>query len=83
MTHSKIAAPHTPHRNITLIVLAIAIASGLSAVAAAQTPPPAIAPAVAPSTLPFNGIAHIAIRVKDIAASVAFYNKLGFQQASP
>ena len=29
----------------------------------------------------FNGIAHIAIRVQDIAASVAFYNKLGFQQA--
>jgi catechol 2,3-dioxygenase-like lactoylglutathione lyase family enzyme len=28
-----------------------------------------------------NGIAHIAIRVKDIAASVAFYHKLGFDQA--
>ena len=28
-----------------------------------------------------NGIAHIAIRVKNIAASVAFYNKLGFHQA--
>jgi catechol 2,3-dioxygenase-like lactoylglutathione lyase family enzyme len=84
MTHSKIAAPHTPLRNIALIALAIAIASGLSAAAAAQTPappPPATPPAVAPSTLPFNGIAHIAIRVKDIAASVAFYNKLGFQQA--
>jgi len=84
MTHSKIAAPHTPLRNIALIALAIAIASGLSAAAAAQTPappPPATPPAVAPSTLPFNGIAHIAIRVKDIAASVAFYNKLGFEQA--
>jgi catechol 2,3-dioxygenase-like lactoylglutathione lyase family enzyme len=31
--------------------------------------------------LPFNGIGHIAIRVEDIAASVAFYNKLGYQQA--
>ena len=30
---------------------------------------------------PMNGIAHIAIRVKDIAASVAFYHKLGFDQA--
>jgi catechol 2,3-dioxygenase-like lactoylglutathione lyase family enzyme len=28
-----------------------------------------------------NGIAHIAIRVKDIAASIAFYHKLGFDQA--
>jgi catechol 2,3-dioxygenase-like lactoylglutathione lyase family enzyme len=28
-----------------------------------------------------NGIAHIAIRVKDIPASVAFYHKLGFDQA--
>jgi catechol 2,3-dioxygenase-like lactoylglutathione lyase family enzyme len=28
-----------------------------------------------------NGIAHIAIRVKDIPASVAFYHKLGFEQA--
>ena len=44
-------------------------------------PPEAKPVAVAPSTLPFNGIAHIAIRVKDIAASVAFYNRLGFQQA--
>jgi catechol 2,3-dioxygenase-like lactoylglutathione lyase family enzyme len=28
-----------------------------------------------------NGVAHIAIRVKDISASVAFYHKLGFDQA--
>jgi catechol 2,3-dioxygenase-like lactoylglutathione lyase family enzyme len=34
------------------------------------TPPP-----------PFNGIAHVAIRVNDLAASVAFYQKLGFEQA--
>jgi catechol 2,3-dioxygenase-like lactoylglutathione lyase family enzyme len=34
------------------------------------TPPP-----------PFNGIAHVAIRVHDLAASVAFYQKLGFEQA--
>jgi catechol 2,3-dioxygenase-like lactoylglutathione lyase family enzyme len=31
--------------------------------------------------IPLNGIAHIAIRVKDLPASLAFYNKLGFQQA--
>jgi catechol 2,3-dioxygenase-like lactoylglutathione lyase family enzyme len=30
---------------------------------------------------PFNGIAHVAIRVHDLAASVAFYQKLGFDQA--
>ncbi len=34
------------------------------------TPPP-----------PLNGIAHVAIRVHDLAASVAFYEKLGFEQA--
>jgi len=44
--------------------------------------PAASAKPAAPAQLPpLNGIAHIAIRVKDIATSVAFYNKLGFQQA--
>jgi catechol 2,3-dioxygenase-like lactoylglutathione lyase family enzyme len=32
-------------------------------------------------TPPFNGIAHVAIRVHDLAASVVFYQKLGFEQA--
>src|ERR1700677_2288258 len=32
-------------------------------------------------TPPINGIAHVAIRVHDLAASVAFYEKLGFEQA--
>jgi catechol 2,3-dioxygenase-like lactoylglutathione lyase family enzyme len=66
----------------------LALVASLSAVALAQPPaqPPAApaappAAAVSPATLPFNGIAHIAIRVKDIAASVAFYNKLGYMQA--
>jgi catechol 2,3-dioxygenase-like lactoylglutathione lyase family enzyme len=30
---------------------------------------------------PFNGIAHVAIRVRNLAASRAFYEKLGFEQA--
>ena len=38
-------------------------------------PPETAAPATSPQ---INGIAHIALRVKDIAASVAFYHKLGF-----
>ena len=41
-----------------------------SLVAQSDTPPP-----------PFNGIAHVAIRVHDLAASTAFYEKLGFEQA--
>ena len=32
-------------------------------------------------TPPLNGIAHIALRVHDLAASTAFYEKLGFEQA--
>jgi len=55
-----------------MLVLA---ATGLSTLAPAQSAP---APASVP---PMNGIAHIAVRVKDIATSVAFYNKLGYQQA--
>ena len=30
---------------------------------------------------PFNGLAHVAIRVRNLAASRAFYEKLGFEQA--
>jgi len=33
------------------------------------------------NTPPLAGVAHVAIRVKDLAASRAFYEKLGFQQA--
>jgi catechol 2,3-dioxygenase-like lactoylglutathione lyase family enzyme len=32
-------------------------------------------------TPPFNGIAHVALRVHDLASFVAFYEKLGFEQA--
>jgi catechol 2,3-dioxygenase-like lactoylglutathione lyase family enzyme len=44
--------------------------------------PAATTTAAAPTqTPPFNGTAHIAIRVQSIADSLAFYNKLGYQQA--
>jgi catechol 2,3-dioxygenase-like lactoylglutathione lyase family enzyme len=61
---------HRLLQRTTLLTLAAILAAPL---ALAQTP-------AAPAP-PFNGIAHIAIRVKDIAASVAFYNKLGFEEA--
>jgi catechol 2,3-dioxygenase-like lactoylglutathione lyase family enzyme len=32
-------------------------------------------------TPPFNGIAHVSLRVHDLTASVDFYEKLGFEQA--
>jgi catechol 2,3-dioxygenase-like lactoylglutathione lyase family enzyme len=38
-------------------------------------------PQVVLSTPPIRGLAHIAIRVADIAASRAFYEKLGYEQA--
>jgi catechol 2,3-dioxygenase-like lactoylglutathione lyase family enzyme len=59
--------------NISMRTLCIALLTLLTAVSYAQSdgpPPPA-----------FNGIAHVAIRVKDLAASIAFYEKLGFEQA--
>src|ERR1039458_3906041 len=82
MTQPKIASARTALQRIALL----AMLAGLSTFAAAQTmPAPTSAPAAtaaAPTQPPpMNGIAHIAIRVQDIAASLAFYNKLGFQQA--
>src|SRR5947209_5783193 len=67
---------------------ALSLALLFPAGAVAQATSPA-SPAAAQSgasvpagqTPPMNGIAHIAVRVKDIAASVAFYQKLGFEQA--
>jgi len=54
-----------------LLVLTLSAFTGLSASSAqSDTPAP-----------PFNGIAHVAIRVHDLAASTAFYQKLGFDQA--
>jgi catechol 2,3-dioxygenase-like lactoylglutathione lyase family enzyme len=82
MTQLKLVFARTALQRIALV----AFAAGLTTCATAQTTP-AAAPAAASTaaaptqTPPFNGIAHIAIRVKDIAASVAFYNKLGYEQA--
>jgi catechol 2,3-dioxygenase-like lactoylglutathione lyase family enzyme len=50
--------------------LALVLIANLAHAQSDGTPPP-----------PFNGIAHAAIRVHDLAASVAFYQKLGFEQA--
>jgi len=79
----------TTPTKLRLIAL-LALAAGLAPFATAQaTPAPAAAPAAPADTapalpvaqIPMNGIAHIAIRVKDLPASLAFYNKLGYQQA--
>jgi catechol 2,3-dioxygenase-like lactoylglutathione lyase family enzyme len=82
MTQPKIASARTALQRIALL----AMLAGLSTFAAAQTmtaptSAPAATAAAPTQTPPMNGIAHIAIRVQDIAASLAFYNKLGFQQA--
>jgi len=82
MTQAKNASARAALQCIALF----ALAAGLYPYAAAQnapapTPAPATVKAAPAKTPPMNGIAHIAIRVQSIAASVAFYNKLGFQQA--
>jgi catechol 2,3-dioxygenase-like lactoylglutathione lyase family enzyme len=55
---------------------ALVLFAPLAASALAQAPPSPPVPSP-----PIYGIAHIAIRVNDIAASRAFYEKLGYQQA--
>jgi catechol 2,3-dioxygenase-like lactoylglutathione lyase family enzyme len=69
-------------------VAMVALGAGIAAYAGAQGMPGAGAASTPPATSagpvqlpPLNGIAHIAIRVKDIAASLAFYHKLGYDQA--
>jgi catechol 2,3-dioxygenase-like lactoylglutathione lyase family enzyme len=71
-------ASTTPTRTLLRSIALLTLAAGLSTLATAQTPAPTAAPATVP---PMNGIAHIAIRVKDIPTSVAFYHKLGFDPA--
>ena len=60
---------HLSRRPVTTLCLTILTILSCSRFASAQNAPP------------FNGIAHVAIRVHDLAASVAFYQKLGFEQA--
>jgi catechol 2,3-dioxygenase-like lactoylglutathione lyase family enzyme len=56
--------------------------NALRLLAAAALLAPVAAPAQkTPQSPPIHGLAHIAIRVNDIAVSRAFYEKLGFQQA--
>jgi catechol 2,3-dioxygenase-like lactoylglutathione lyase family enzyme len=72
---NRSALARTLLRSIPLLVVAV----GIPTFAAAQA---GSAPTAAPVAVPpMNGIAHIAIRVRDIPASVAFYHKLGFDQA--
>ncbi|MGP8259261.1 MAG: VOC family protein [Acidobacteriaceae bacterium] len=82
MTQTNLVFTRSALQRIALV----ALAAGLTTCAVAQTMPastPAGVPAAtAPTqTPPMNGIAHIAIRVQSIANSLAFYNKLGYQQA--
>jgi catechol 2,3-dioxygenase-like lactoylglutathione lyase family enzyme len=55
-------------RNLLVALLTTLLASSAYAQSETRTPP-------------LNGIAHVAIRVHDLAASIAFYEKLGFEQA--
>ena len=70
----NLASPRTTLRRIALLALIASLSTLAPAQSELMPPETAAAP-------PMNGIAHIAIRVKDIAASVAFYHKLGFDQA--
>jgi catechol 2,3-dioxygenase-like lactoylglutathione lyase family enzyme len=76
----------TPPISSSLRSLALVTLIGGVTAAFAQTSPElpgstAAAAATAPATVPpLKGIAHIAIRVKDLPASVDFYHKLGFEQ---
>src|ERR1700733_7664807 len=63
-------APHISHVRAFGLALLTALVATFAQAQSDGTPPP-----------PFNGIAHVAIRVHDLAASVAFYQKLGFEQA--
>jgi catechol 2,3-dioxygenase-like lactoylglutathione lyase family enzyme len=81
-----IQAKNTTARVALRGVAMVALAAGIAAGAGAQGMPgagaaPATASAGPVQLPPLNGIAHIAIRVKDIAASLAFYHKLGYDQA--
>ncbi len=72
------------HRIIIALLAAVALLAPIAAPAQPAAAP--IQPAAAliqptPKSPPIHGLAHIAIRVTDIANSRAFYEKLGFQQS--
>ena len=69
MTRQHLGGHFAIRKSIQITLAALVFLSGFAR-AQSDTPPP-----------PFNGIAHVAIRVRDLAASIAFYQKLGFEQA--
>ncbi|HEX4576756.1 MAG TPA: VOC family protein [Edaphobacter sp.] len=69
--HTAPRARKSPRRTLLVALLTILFAAVTHSETPSDGPPPP----------PFNGIAHVAIRVHDLAASVAFYQKLGFEQA--
>jgi catechol 2,3-dioxygenase-like lactoylglutathione lyase family enzyme len=81
MTHMKFVSARPALHRIALVALASLTTFAAAQTTPAATPAPAAHAAAPTQTPPFNGIAHIAIRVQSIADSLAFYNKLGFQQA--
>jgi catechol 2,3-dioxygenase-like lactoylglutathione lyase family enzyme len=78
-----VANPIAPCIRVAALVLALAPITFGTLAQAQPNPapmPPEQASGVSTQSPPLNGIAHIAIRVKDVAASSAFYQKLGFAQ---
>lgn len=73
MSLSSIANTRISFR-ASIALLGFAISLSMFAPAPTWLAPPATVP-------PMKGIAHIVIRVKNIAASVDFFQKLGFDQA--
>jgi catechol 2,3-dioxygenase-like lactoylglutathione lyase family enzyme len=73
------AVPRAVLYRVALLAFALCLAPFAVAQSAPAAPTASVtAPAAVP---PLAGIANIAIRVKDIPASVDFYHKLGFDQA--
>ncbi|SNT27373.1 hypothetical protein SAMN05421770_106242 [Granulicella rosea] len=72
---------NSPRTLLGSFVLGLTLVPALAAPVVAQTPvPPPAAQAVVPSPK-LAGIAHVALRVKNLDASVAFYERLGFVKA--
>lgn len=68
-------------RALAAVILVAGVSSAVWAQPSAAAPADYASSATAPKTIPpLKGIAHIAIRVKDLPASVEFYRKLGFEQ---